>query len=147
MSCSRHQSTGAEHVFDFTDCGYPTTYKTPIDQCVDIMQTLVGKLSAEKVDTIVIEVADGILQDETRALLQTPEFQAMTDDIIFAAGDAMGALGGIGWIQQQGLNVVGVSGVLTSSPLGMREFSMMSDVPVYTRGDLKSGSFPGGSGR
>lgn len=140
----RMLDSGAEHVFDFTDCGHPTTYKTPIDQCVDIMQTLIGKLSAEKVDTIVIEVADGILQDETRALLKTPEFRAMTDDIIFAAGDAMGALGGISWLQKQGLNIVGVSGVLTSSPLAMREFNMISDLTVYERGDLKSGAFPEG---
>lgn len=139
------QDCGAVKVYDFTDCGYPTTYKVPLDNCIEIMQTLIAKLSEENLDSIVIEVADGILQDETRGLVQSKEFLALTDDIVFAAGDAMGALGGSSWIQQQGLNVIGVSGVITSSPLAMREYALISDIPVYTRGDLKTGQYPDGS--
>ena len=141
----RMQDCGALKVYDFTDCGYPTTYKVPLDNCIEIMQTLIAKLSEEILDSIVIEVADGILQDETRGLVQSKEFKALCDDIVFAAGDAMGALGGSSWLQQQGLNVIGVSGVITSSPLAMREYSMSSDIPVYTRGDLKTGQYPEGS--
>lgn len=141
----RMLDSGAKHVYDFTDCGYPTTYKVPLKNCIEIMQTLIARLTEEGSESIVIEVADGILQDETRGLLLSTEFQALADDIIFAAGDAMGALGGTSWLQQHGLNVIGVSGVITSSPLAMREFSINSDIPVYTRGDLKSGQYPQGS--
>jgi DNA-binding response OmpR family regulator/dethiobiotin synthetase len=140
----RMRDSGAKNVYDFTDCGYPTTYKVSLENCIEIMQTLIAQLTEDGSDSIVIEVADGILQEETRGLVLSKEFRALTDDIIFAAGDAMGALGGSSWLQQQGLNVIGVSGVITSSPLAMREFSQNSDIPVYTRADLKSGDYPQG---
>ena len=140
----RMQDCGARKVFDFTDCGYPTTYKVPVKNCIEIMQTLVTKLCEDNPDSIVIEVADGILQDETRGLVQSREFKELVDDVVFAAGDAMGALGGADWLTKQGLNVIGASGVITSSPLATREFQSNSALPVFTRLDLKTGHYPFG---
>mgnify|MGYP002640683029 CR=1 FL=1 len=140
----RMQDNCAVKVYDFTDCGFPSTYKVSLVECIQIMETLIARLCEENVDSIVIEVADGILQEETRGLLLSPAFQNMADDIIFAAGEAMGALSGTEWLISKGLNVVGVSGVMTSAPLAMREFSRFSDVPVYGREDLKTGHFESG---
>ena len=136
--------SGAVSVYDFTDCGYASTYKVPLMDCIDIMETLVAKLCQDGVDSIVLEVADGILQDETRGLLLSPAFQDLVDDVIFAAGDAMGAISGVEWLQGKGLNVIAVSGCLTSAPLAVREFSKYSDVPVYGREDLKNARFAAG---
>jgi DNA-binding response OmpR family regulator len=136
--------SGAVSVYDFTDAGFASTYKVSLMGCIEIMETLVARLCEDQVDSIVIEVADGILQEETRGLLLSPAFQDMADDVIFAAGDAMGAISGVEWLLSKGLNVAAVSGCLTSAPLAVREFSKYSDVPVYGRDDLKSASFVGG---
>ncbi len=140
----RMLDSGAVSVYDFTDCGFASTYKVPLMGCIEIMENLIGKLCQDGVDSIVIEVADGILQDETRGLLLTPAFQDLADDVIFAAGDAMGAISGVEWLLSKGLNVVAVSGCLTSAPLAVREFSKYSDVPVYGREELKSAEYIGG---
>lgn len=137
----RMVDAGCHLVLDFVDCGLPTTYKVPINKCTEVMETLIAHLCDEDVDAIVIEIADGILQAETQALIQSPIFSQLVDNIIFAAGDALGALGGVTWLKEQNLNVIGISGVITSSPLAMREYTALSDLAVFSRKDLNSGQY------
>ncbi len=137
----RMVDAGCHKVVDFTDFGVPSTYKVTTETCVSIMETLIAHLCKESLDSIVIEVADGILQTETRGLIQSDAFAELADNIIFAAADAMGAISGVTWLQEQGLNVVGISGVLTSSPLAVRECAHGTQLPIYHRNDLSSGRF------
>lgn len=137
----RMVDAGGYQVLDFTDFGVPSTYKVPVETCIVIMETLIAQLCETDVDSIVIEIADGILQAETRGLIQSPAFSRLVDNVIFAAGDAMGALGGTTWLKEQNLNVVGVSGVITGSPLAVREFSAVTELPVFSRTDLNSGQY------
>ncbi len=130
---------GCSTVLDFTDCGMASTYKLPVRDCERIMETLVATLSAQGMDTILIEIADGVLQDETRNLVLSPTFRRLVDRVVFAAGDAMGALSGVTWLQQQGLNVVGASGAFTAAPLAVREAKPLLDVPVLTLETLHAG--------
>ena len=123
---------GSQRVLDFTDCGVPSTYKLSLAECESIMETLVAELCDAGVDTILIEVADGILQAETRGLVQSMTFFRLVDDVIFAAGDALGAAGGVDWLRQHGCNVIGVSGALTAAPLATRECAALVDVPLLT---------------
>lgn len=132
---------GSHLVMDFTDCGVPSTYKLPIAQCESIMDTLVANLCDATVDTILIEVADGILQEETRRLVQSETFARLVDNVIFAAGDALGAAAGVDWLQAQGLNVIGVSGALTAAPLAIRECAGLVDLPLLPLATLNGGDW------
>lgn len=132
---------GCELMLDFTDGGVPSTYKLPLAECEAIMETLVATLCAAGVDAILIEVADGILQDETRGLVQSETFRRLVDDVIFAAGDALGAAGGVAWLQSQGLNPIGVSGALTAAPLAIRECAGLVGLPLLPLDTLNGGAW------
>lgn len=121
---------GALAVMDFTDAGFVSTYREPPEVLVAIARTLVGHLEGLGVDVIVIEVADGLLQAETSALLGSPEFREMVDGVVFAAADAMGAQGGVASLKAQGYEVIAVSGALTLSPLAAEEARAATGLPV-----------------
>ncbi|WP_200374005.1 response regulator [Thiocystis violacea] len=132
---------GCHVVLDFVDGGAPSTYKLPITDCETILETLVATLCAAEVDTILIEVADGILQEETRQLVQSATFARLVDNVIFAAGDALGAAGGVDWLRSRGLNLIGVSGALTAAPLAIRECAGLVDLPLLPLDILNGGSW------
>jgi len=127
---------GADIVLDFTDAGVASTFGLNNQEIINIFKTLTQHLADQKVDVIVLEVADGLLHGETAELLQSSEFRSACDGIVFAAGDAMGSAGGVKTLRDWGLNVVAVSGFLTSSTLAMREAEILLDVPVIHTDDL-----------
>ncbi len=122
---------GANPVFDFTDAGFPSTYLADLDAVQGIAATLTGHLAATGVDAIVVEIADGLHQRETAALLSSPGFAERLDGVLFAAGDAMGATAGVEWLRHRGLPVQGVAGSLTMSPLAIREAREATGLPVF----------------
>jgi dethiobiotin synthetase len=120
---------GARHVVDFTDAGYASTYKLPEHKLTAIFERLTAHLASKDLDVVVIEVADGLFQAETSALLQTQIFQESVHGMLFAAGDAMGAVHGLDWLRQLDLPVFGVCGLLTSAPLAAREARQHTHLP------------------
>ncbi len=132
---------GAHKVLDFTDAGMPTTFLADIEAIENGANTLVGHLLEEGVDAIVIEIADGLLQKETSQLLASPRFTNLLDGLIFAAGDAMGAISGSTLLQSQSQPLLGLSGALSLSPLAMRETTAMSDLPVWDMATLSDPEF------
>ena len=132
---------GAHRVLDFTDAGYPTTNKLSAATIQDILATLVGTLCDAKVDAIVIEIADGLFLDETADLVTSERFRATVDDVVLAAGDAMGAHAGVRWLAERGLEVALVSGVVTASALSAREAEGALDVALYDREALLAGGW------
>lgn len=132
---------GCKRVLDFTDAGYATTYKLPLRDCEAILETLIAELCATGVDTILIEVADGILQPETRELASSPVFQGLVDNVLFAAGDALSAANGVDWLERRGIDVVAVSGAVTASPLATRELASLTPLPILGRAVLKNGEW------
>jgi len=88
---------------------------------------------------IVMEIADGLLQGETSALLQCPQFTETIDAWVFACGDALAAAGGIDILRGWGLEPVVMSGVISMSPLGMREAQAKTGVPCLTAAALQRG--------
>lgn len=122
---------GASRVIDFTDLGFPTTYQLPMPQVIRVLRSAITDLTSHQADAIVLEVADGLLQQETAALLRTPEFRASVDGIVFAAGDSISAVAGVRQLREEGLPVLALSGVLTSSPLATAEAVTGVDIPVY----------------
>lgn len=111
---------GANEVIDFTDFGYSTTFKLDFDVIRALSVNMVGTLSTDN-DIIVVEIADGIYQEETARLLRDPLFQKSIDSVMFAAVDALGTKAGTDALIDAGLTVTCASGVMTSSPLATRE--------------------------
>ncbi|MBW2422196.1 MAG: DUF1611 domain-containing protein [Deltaproteobacteria bacterium] len=130
------KDAGAEPVYDFTDAGLVSTYRVPLAEIEGVLVTLMAHLTKSGVDAAVLEVADGILQPETAALLESEVFRGIAGGILFTAQDAMGAVAGTGWLKQRNLPVIGLSGVLTAAPLQRTEASAATGLPTYTRADL-----------
>ncbi len=124
------QDAGACKVLDFTDAGHVSTHKLPLAELERITTHLTDHLQAAGVDLIVVEVADGLYQEETAALLRSPTFRKRVDGILFCAGDAMGAAMGVEWLRRENLPVFAVAGSLTASPLACREVARAIDLPV-----------------
>ncbi len=121
---------GAIEALDFTDAGHATTYGLGPRQVLAIFGTLVGHLAERGAQIAVVEIADGLFQKETRALLGATVFSRQIDAMIYAAQDAVGAVAGIQWMTTQKLPLAAISGVVTRSPLAMREIESWSTLPV-----------------
>jgi hypothetical protein len=130
------KDAGANPVLDFTDAGLASTYLVPPEEIERVFVTIVAHLARSKPDAIVLEVADGVLQAETAALLVSPAFREIVGGIIFAANDAMGAVAGGSWLRSNDLPVIGLGGVLTSAPLQREESEKATGLPVFSRTDL-----------
>lgn len=127
---------GAAIVADFTDAGLVSTYMAPLPVLEDVGIHLIGHLAANGCERIVVEIADGLLQRETAGLLHSEVLHSLVDRVLFAAVDAMAAAGGVALLRAVGFDVAGVSGLLTASPLPLREARAAVDVPVFTRDEL-----------
>ncbi len=130
------RDAGASLVLDFTDVGYASTYRLPARAVEAIFDELVLHLAAAGVDSIVIEVADGLLQRETEALLESRAFRSRVNVLIFTAADSLGAVGGVQWLRDRDLPVTALSGRMTTSPLQVREAVAATRLPVYGRDEL-----------
>lgn len=115
------RDAGACLVLDFTDAGYASTFGLQLDALVGILHSVQAAMAAQAVDVLVMEVADGLLQRETEMLLRSQAFSARVDASVFSSGEAMGAIAGARWLEQQGLPLLGLAGSMTRSPLARRE--------------------------
>lgn len=122
---------GAHAMLDFTDVGLATTYRVDIGRVERKAIELIDHLADAGCGCAVVEVADGVFQRETSRLMESEVFRERLDGVIFAASDAMGAIGGLNRLRQLGLPVIGISGRFTRSPLAMREAEECCDVPVF----------------
>jgi hypothetical protein len=130
------EDAGAVSVLDFTDFGYPSTFRLRIEELRVLAASLVNALAESGPDVIVIEIADGIYQAETKRLLHDPLLHGMTTTVLFAAHDALGASAGVAALREAGLEPAAVSGVLTASPLATAEAAEALDVPVVATYEL-----------
>jgi hypothetical protein len=130
------RDAGAVRVLDFTDAGFASTCDVHADALAAAARTVVAHLADDGVDAIVLEVADGLFQRETAALLQHAEFRVLLDATLFSSGDAMGACGGADWLRRAGLPPLALSGAMTRSPLAAQEAADASGLPVLGLDDL-----------
>lgn len=122
---------GAYPVYDFTLAGLPSTYQAGADVVRDIFTSLHDRLTVDGCDAVVLEIADGVYQQETSALISDPVFADRVDAVIFASSDALGAVAGLSWLQERGIAPVALSGVLSSSPLATREAEAVTGFEVW----------------
>jgi hypothetical protein len=134
------QDAGAEVVWDFTDAGHVTTYGIEASDVTRITEVILSQIRMKCCDVAVLEIADGVFQRETAAFLETAFAHETIDGLMFAAGDAAGAIAGSQWLKQRGHRVIGLSGVMTLSELQMREAAQITGTPVYTVHALRDGA-------
>ena len=79
---------------DFVDGGLPSTYLCTLDELLGLYNTLITHAASRGAEWVVVEIADGLLQRETAALLQSPAFTATVRAWILAGGEPMAALSG-----------------------------------------------------
>ncbi len=127
---------GAHFAADFTDAGLASTYRVHAETILESAHRLVAAAEASGAEAIVMEVADGLYQAETAGLMESPSFKRLVDGVLFAASDAMGAQAGVAWLQKAGYLVCAVSGVLTKSPMAVRETVAAVGLPCPTPTEL-----------
>ncbi len=129
------QAAGAETVVDFVNFGFPSTYKISEDQLTDLFWRMYNHLNAQcpKGGYIVLEIADGVLEEEAYTLLNSFEITEMIDYLVFSARDALSAFAGICLAKEQfDMEISAVSGPIANSPLAVRELHMLlPDMPVF----------------
>jgi hypothetical protein len=127
---SLFQDAGADPVLDFTDAGFASTYLASPGHIRRIVGTLTSHIAATGVGAMVLEIADGLFQQETAELVTTGWFARAIDGIVFCGGEAMAASAGVEFLRRRGLRVVAVSGRLSRSELGIREAHAATALPV-----------------
>lgn len=137
------ESSGASPVLDFTSVGYPSTYMLNRDELLALHQTLLGHLNSAAPDYIVLEIADGIFQRETRMLLDSEAFRQSVDHVFFAAGDSLAVECGVRCLLESGLPLRATSGALTQSELMIREAEEASGLPCLGTDRMMNGELTG----
>jgi hypothetical protein len=126
------ESCGATRVLDFTDAGYPSTYMLSQHELLHITYTLLTNLATQPLDYIVVEIADGIFQRETRMLLEHRLFTSLIDHLFFSANDSLSAECGVRMLHRSQLPLRGVAGIVTQSPLAIREIEDVCGIRCLT---------------
>lgn len=129
---------GGVPVLDFTDAGMATTFRMPLERIEAGFDTLVATAANRGAEVVVVEIADGVFQQETRAILNSSRIRDRMDGILFAAPDALGALGGVTVLEKVGLRPFAISGMVSCSPLATAEAEEVIGLPILSRKDLWS---------
>jgi hypothetical protein len=125
-------SASAVFVTDFSDYGFPSTYRCDKEELMNLFETMLADLEKLNPDIIIMEVADGVLQRETNMILDEPLFKKLVSGIIVTADSAPSALYTVGYLEQKGFRIIGVSGAVTSSPLYVKEFVDYHTAPIIS---------------
>ena len=130
---------GAYPALDFVDGGIASTYLCTLDDLLILYRLLTTYAAAKGADWVVVEIADGLLQEETAALLRSPAFTATVDAWVFATGDPVAAAGGVCMLRGLGIEPIAISGVISMSPLAMRETQAVTGIHCLTARELQCG--------
>src|SRR5713226_6320927 len=123
---------GACVALDFVDGGFPSTYLSTLDELLNLYNLLISCVAAQGASWVVVEIADGLLQRESTALLQHPSFTTTVDAWVFAAGDPLAAAGGVAVLRNWAIEPLAISGVVSMSPLGMKEAQAATHLSCLT---------------
>ncbi len=131
--------SGARTAVDFTWAGHASTARKSREDLESICQTLLSHLTADNPDVLVLEIADGIVQRETRKVIDYLVKQSLLNHVCLAVQDAMAAPACLMFLREQwGLTPTLVSGAATASPLSTEELRSVVPVPCVSANDLLS---------
>lgn len=131
---------GADAVADFGDYGFPSTYMCDEEELFSLYETLLTKVLLHHPDYVVMEIADGLYERETKMLLTNHHVMSTIEGVMFSAGDSLAAINGVQLLNKWGLHPTLLSGLLTASPLLIREVREHTNVPVFTIEELAYGN-------
>ncbi len=130
---------GADPALDFTDFGFPSTHRLPATVHQSLLAGLLEAHRRAGSEAVVVEIADGLLFEETATLVTSPLFRRAIDGILLAAADAMGALGAVQWLAARDLVPLAIGGRVTASPLARRELESALGLPVVDVAEIAEG--------
>jgi hypothetical protein len=123
---------GAAPILDFVDFGLPSTFGVQADVMARMFQQM-RKAGAEKVcEYMVVEVADGLFQPETYAILTNESIMKDVSLVLFAAEDSVAAYGGSTFLKRIGHPPDLLTGLFTASPLKTREVQSHCSTPIFS---------------
>lgn len=128
--------TGAHVVADFTDAGMVTTYMESLERIKRGIDDLLWHAQQSGSEIVVMEVADGLFQKETAALLADRWFHERISGVVFACGDALAAAGGVAELWRHNLKPVALTGMLSCSPMASVEAKTVTGIEVLARQQL-----------
>ncbi len=131
---------GAVQVLDFTDLGHASTAGCSPDEVFAIATGLEATLRETRPEFLVYEIADGIFQRETRALLCDPRFRASIDVVLYAATDSVSCESGVRSLREWKYCVAAVAGPVANSRLGIDEVQTATGVPCLSGPMILSGA-------
>lgn len=129
---------GAHVVVDFTDAGYVSTYLVPGEELCDVAGSLYSYLESSGVEVIVLEIADGVFQEETASLVQSSTLRRLVDGYFLAVTDSLSAAAGVDWMTSRDLPLLSLCGTISRSPLASREAVSATGLPVLSLPELGS---------
>ena len=129
---------GAKVSLDFSDFGFPSTYMCSTAELLHLYNNLIEKVKPYNPDYIIVEIADGLLQRETSALINNKQFMSNVTGALFSSADSMSAISGADMLTNLGCKVIGTTGLFTTSPLLIDEVKQQSNYTVLTGEDLMS---------
>jgi hypothetical protein len=129
---------GASAVAEFLDFGMSSTFGHPVERLRATMIAIRDALVDDGADAVVLEIADGLLQSETRALAEC--LPGFADGVVLAATNALDAVAGATILQSLGVAVRAMSGLVTASPLASQEARAATGLPVLSPAQLAGGA-------
>ena len=129
---------GANVSLDFSHFGFPSTYMCSTKEIINLYKNLIDYVSPANPDYIIVEIADGLLQRETHALIHDKLFMRTVSGALFSSLDSMSGIAGANLLSELGCPIIGITGLLTTSPLLVNEVRQKSNYPVLTGEDLMS---------
>ena len=131
---------GAKRTLDFSDAGFPSTFTIPCNEILSIYEFLRNKINEENdLDYLVIEIADGILQQETNALISNQAFMDTIDFVSFSCGDSLSALHGLEVLKTKNIVPRLLCGKFTMSQLLIEEVKKWVGLPIFGIDELEEG--------
>ncbi|WP_147111012.1 DUF1611 domain-containing protein [Tateyamaria sp. syn59] len=129
----QYEAAGAARTLDFTDAGFASTFRQPVDKIETLTRTLLS--AASDCDIAIVELADGVTQVETAELLSRPNYCALFDAFVLAAPGALASRGALAWLAEHDITPIAQTGLMTQAPLAAREAETLG-LPVLSREDL-----------
>lgn len=126
------KATGAVLATDFSDYGFPSTYGESLDELIRLMDQMGSACGRAGAEIAMIEIADGLMQPETRMLLESAEIRRRVRGVVVAATCSSSLLFATEFLRKLGHEVWAASGLITNSPLFVREFTERSPIPVVS---------------
>lgn len=132
----QYSDAGADFAFDFTDAGLSGTWQEDPATLLTIATNFIRQARNCKIEYLVVELADGILQQETNRLLQTERFRSLFDGYFVAANCSASAVLAARTLSALPTQVVAIGGRFSQSPLYVQEVLTQTGLAVLDKEQL-----------